>query len=125
MSNNRDRLINLVGKEIHNTEKLSTELSNEQISTLAARLVDNVILQLDYNLLVGKNINNEVAETTNNNAYLHSCTCPICNNYITRGYDERTFYCENCGTKLHQSAFSQEEINHALFEIEMDSFEDD
>lgn len=65
-----------------------------------------------------------VKETIENDAYLHSCRCPQCSKKIHRGYEERTFYCENCGTRLHQSAFTQEEINDALFQHEMDEYED-
>ena len=68
--------------------------------------------------------NNDIRETVENNAYLNKCKCPICNKIITRGYEERTFYCENCGTKLHQRAFTETEIDNALFEHEMDEYED-
>lgn len=66
----------------------------------------------------------ESHETVENDAYLHSCKCPECNKRIFRGSEERTFYCENCGTKLHQRAFTQEEIDDALFQHEMDTYED-
>ena len=33
-------------------------------------------------------------------------------------------YCENCGTKLHQRAFTEKEIDEALFENRMDDYED-
>lgn len=63
-------------------------------------------------------------ETINNNAYLHKCECPNCGNRITRGDDERTFYCDECGAHLHQRAFTKEEISKAVFEREMDDYED-
>lgn len=63
-------------------------------------------------------------ETIHNDAYLHSCNCPKCNYHMHRGSEERIFYCENCGTKLHQRAFTEEEVNDALFEHEMDEYED-
>ena len=67
---------------------------------------------------------NNIKETIGNDAYLHSCRCPECNEKIHRGYEERTFYCENCGTHLHQRAFTEEEIDDALFQHEMDDYED-
>lgn len=63
-------------------------------------------------------------ETVNNDAYLLKCKCPKCGNKISRDYDERIFYCEQCGTKLHQRAFTEEEIDEALFQHEMDEYED-
>lgn len=62
-------------------------------------------------------------ETINNNAYLLSCNCPVCNAKISRGYEERTFYCSECGTQLHQRAFTEKEVEDALFENEMDNYE--
>jgi ribosomal protein L37AE/L43A len=67
----------------------------------------------------------DIKETINNDAYLNSCNCPVCGKKISRGYDERTFYCEQCGTRLHQRAFTEDEIQQALFEDEMDKYEDD
>lgn len=66
----------------------------------------------------------KIKETIKNDAYLHNCRCPKCNKNIHRGYEERTFYCENCGTHLHQRAFTKEEIDDALFQHEMDEYED-
>jgi ribosomal protein L37AE/L43A len=63
-------------------------------------------------------------ETIKNDAYLNSCECPNCGNYIRRSSKERIFFCEECGTHLHQRAFTQEEIDKALFDNEMDSYED-
>lgn len=63
-------------------------------------------------------------ETINNNAYLNSCDCPDCGNTITRGTEERTFFCDNCGIKLHQRAFTQKEIDDSIFQNEMDTYED-
>ena len=51
-----------------------------------------------------------IKETINNDAYLHSCNCPVCKKNISRDYDEKTFFCTQCGTKLHQRAFAEEEI---------------
>lgn len=66
----------------------------------------------------------KLVETVDNDAYLHRCRCPKCNKRITRGYEERVFYCEQCGTQLHQRAFTKEEIDKALFQHEMDEYED-
>ena len=66
----------------------------------------------------------EIRETICNDSYLNSCICPKCNRVIHRGYEERTFYCEFCGTHLHQRAFTQEEIDDALFQHELDEYED-
>lgn len=65
-----------------------------------------------------------LAETVHNNAYLNNCNCPVCNHRIHRGAEERTFYCENCGTHLHQRAFTEKEITDACFDHEMDEYED-
>ena len=65
-----------------------------------------------------------IKETIENDAYLYSCKCPECSKNIHRGYEERTFYCENCGTHLHQRAFTKEEIDDALFQYEIDEYED-
>lgn len=61
-----------------------------------------------------------ISETIENDAYSHNCKCPRCNNRISRGYEERIFYCYNCGAKLHQRAFTEKEISDALFEHKMD-----
>lgn len=66
----------------------------------------------------------KIAETIENDAYSHSCKCPECKKKIFRDSKERTFYCESCGTQLHQRAFTEEEIDAALFEHEMDEYED-
>ena len=47
-----------------------------------------------------------------------------CKKKLHRGYEERTFYCEYCGTLLHNRAFTQEELDDALFQHEMDEYED-
>lgn len=65
-----------------------------------------------------------IMETIENDAYLHSCVCPKCKKKLHRGYEERTFYCEYCGTLLHSRAFTQEELDDALFQHEMDEYED-
>ena len=78
-----------------------------------------------YNSMCDTDDNNEEErDTIENDAYLHRCKCPKCNNKLARGNEERLFYCEYCGTKLHQRAFTQEEINEALFQHEMDEYED-
>ncbi len=66
----------------------------------------------------------EPKETVENDAYLHSCKCPTCGKSISRGYEEKIFYCEKCGTHLHQRAFTEEEYEKAKFEHEMDEYED-
>lgn len=65
-----------------------------------------------------------IKETINNNAYLQICNCPVCKKNISRGYEEKTFFCTQCGTQLHQRAFTEEEIKQALFDEEMDRYED-
>ena len=62
-------------------------------------------------------------ETINNNAYLLSCECPTCGHKLSRDYDEETFYCRYCGEHLHARAFTKKEIDEALFELEMDDYE--
>ena len=57
-----------------------------------------------------------IKETINNNAYLHSCNCPVCKKNISRDYEEKTFFCTQCGTQLHQRVFTEEEIKQALFD---------
>ena len=64
-----------------------------------------------------------IKETINNDAYSHSCNCPVCRTY-SRAYEEKTFFCTQCGTKLHQRAFTEEKIQQALFDEEMDRYED-
>lgn len=64
------------------------------------------------------------AETIENDAYLNSCKCPICGKKHFRGSEERTFYCSECGTRLHQRAFTEKEVKDAIFEKEMDEYED-
>lgn len=63
-------------------------------------------------------------DTVQNDAYLLSCKCPACMHRITRSYDEGNAYCEKCGQKLHFPPFSKEEIDNAMFEHEMDTYED-
>lgn len=63
-------------------------------------------------------------ETISNNAYSHRCFCPVCGNTIQRGYEERVFFCDKCGSQLHQRAFTDEEVKEALFQKEMDEYED-
>lgn len=65
-----------------------------------------------------------IKETINNDAYSHSCNCPVCKKNISRDYEEKTFFCTQCGTKLHQRAFTEEEIQQSLFDEEMDRYED-
>ena len=60
----------------------------------------------------------------NNNAYYLTCQCPVCKSTLSRDYQGEIFYCRYCGTKLLALAFSQEEINNAIFEKEMDNYED-
>ena len=69
--------------------------------------------------------NNEVEtfETIDNDAYLLKCKCPVCQTLIARDYDEKTFFCNNCGTKLHHNAFSKDEINEALLQNQIDDYE--
>lgn len=66
----------------------------------------------------------KIKETINNDAYSNRCHCPVCGNCIQRGSEERTFFCDQCGTHLHQRAFTEEEIKDAIFEKEMDEYED-
>ena len=66
----------------------------------------------------------DIRETINNDAYLNSCNCPSCNKTISRGYEDKIFYCEQCGTHLHQRAFTEDEIQKARFEKQMDEYED-
>lgn len=67
---------------------------------------------------------NPLYDTINNDAYNHSCNCPVCQNKLSRNLDENVFYCKFCGSKLHTPSFSEEEINQAIFEREQDEFED-
>jgi len=73
---------------------------------------------------VSKIINSNIKETINNDAYSNSCDCPECGEHISRGKEERTFFCFKCGVHLHQRAFTKEEIDEAVFEHEIDSYED-
>lgn len=66
----------------------------------------------------------KIKETINNDAYSYRCHCPVCGNCIQRGNEERTFFCDQCGTHLHQRAFTEEEIEEAIFQHEMDEYED-
>lgn len=67
---------------------------------------------------------NNTKEAIDNDAYLWSCKCPDCGKKIHRGWEERIFYCEQCGAHLHQRAFTEEELDKARFEREMDDYED-
>lgn len=48
----------------------------------------------------------------------------VCKKNISRDYEEKIFFCAQCGTQLHQRAFTEEEIKQALFDAEMDRYED-
>lgn len=64
-------------------------------------------------------------ETIENDAYSYRCKCPVCGKiHQLEGYDERIFFCSKCGERLHQRAFTQEEIDDAIFQREMDEYED-
>lgn len=63
-------------------------------------------------------------ESVENSAYLLSCRCPACGAHMSRGYDEETKFCSKCGQKVHMKAFSKEEVKQALFDNEMDDYED-
>lgn len=52
-------------------------------------------------------------ETIKNDAYLWRCECPNCGKILCRGEEERKFYCEKCGTHLHQRAFTEAELEKA------------
>lgn len=77
-------------------------------------------------IMLGESAKNlaKCKETINNDAYLWRCNCPVCGKSIQRDSEEKTFYCSECGTKLHQRAFTQEELGKASFDREMDSYED-
>lgn len=62
-------------------------------------------------------------EVINIDAYDFSCNCPTCGKRITCKENE-TFYCERCGEHLHHRAYTKEEIKQAIFEREMDTYED-
>lgn len=66
----------------------------------------------------------EPIEAVNHNAYDHSCNCPKCGSSMKRDTQESIKFCSVCGTKIHIRAFTNEEINAALFEHEMDEYED-
>lgn len=63
-------------------------------------------------------------ETIRNDAYLCCCYCPVCGNRIYHNGKDRTFYCDECGEQLHHRAFTQEEESEAMFNHEMDEYED-
>lgn len=67
---------------------------------------------------------NKAVEALENSAYLHSCRCPYCGKSMTRGNEEEVRYCSKCGQKLHLRAFTKEEVEQALFDREMDEYED-
>lgn len=81
-----------------------SELSPEQVVVLAEK--------------------DKAIDSIENSAYLHSAKCPKCLKSISRGYKEDIVYCSGCGQKVHIPAFSEDEINKALFEHEMDEYED-
>ena len=54
----------------------------------------------------------DIKETIKNNAYLNSCDCPVCGKHISRGYEERTFFCERCGTHLKSIHWKRSGSNH-------------
>ena len=66
----------------------------------------------------------KAVESVNNRAYTYTCECPKCGNIITRGDEESTIFCSKCGQKLHLRAFTEEEIKEAIFDREMDEYED-
>ena len=72
----------------------------------------------------GRLIIEDAIDTVNNDAYLLTCECPICKTIIDRDYDEHFQYCPSCGTKIRMPPFSEEEIEKAVFENEMDEYED-
>ena len=63
-------------------------------------------------------------ETINDDAYLLTCFCPVCYKKLPRSFEEEVFYCRECGQKLHARPFSDAEVEKALFESEMDCYED-
>lgn len=80
------------------------------------------IQNLDYVLMNTEN-KSEIQEAVKYNQYLHSCHCPSCDNRIHWG-DDRVVYCSKCGQKLWVRKALKEEIEEALFEHEMDEYED-
>lgn len=66
----------------------------------------------------------KVVESIENDAYSLRCKCPNCGSTVRRGFEEEMKYCEKCGQKLHLRAFTKEEVDSALFEHEMDEYED-
>lgn len=64
-----------------------------------------------------------VLDTINNNAYHMTCNCPHCGASLKRGTEEYTTYCTSCWDKIHIPPFTQEEIDKARFEREMDDYE--
>lgn len=63
-------------------------------------------------------------ESIENDAYANQCRCPKCRKLIARGSGESTCFCPKCGQKLHLRPFTEEEIKRAIFEDEMDDYED-
>lgn len=63
-------------------------------------------------------------ESVENSAYLLSYKCPACGARMERSYGEETKFCSRCGQKVHISAFSDKEVKQALFDNEMDEYED-
>lgn len=67
---------------------------------------------------------NTPVDTVENDAYLHSCKCPICDEPITRGSEETHMFCPNCGQRLRLPAFTKDEVDEGIFQREMDEYED-
>ena len=67
----------------------------------------------------------ELLETIKNNAYLHSCECPNCHHILSRDSEEEIFFCRYCGAHLWARAFTEKEIEDAIFEWDMDEYEND
>lgn len=93
-----------------------------QVATVAVAIIESAMRQREQIDMPSKK--DDPVDTIQNDAYLLSCQCPVCMHSITRGYDEGVAYCEKCGQKLHFPPFAKEEIDNAMFEHEMDSYED-
>ena len=65
----------------------------------------------------------ELLETIKNDAYLHSCECPKCHHTLFRDSEEEIFFCKYCGAHLKARAFTEKEIEDAIFEWDMDEYE--
>ena len=55
---------------------------------------------------------------------MHSCECPNCHHTLFRDSEEEIFFCRYCGAHLWAKAFTEKEIENAIFEWEMDEYED-